>query len=240
MTVKSSELIVAGVEFFLALKDTDKKEAEKFKSVALDMIEQGEFRNGIWVKKDGQFPGQSNMDKNTMTEEKIVTALCRIYAYANKRIKNKIESDIKAYAEHWLNSRTKNPYGAADNLMRPYFGMCGWLTHQIENMLYIGMVFKDEKAIEYAKDQYQWITGNNPFNKSFVVGFGERYDTQPFQRSIEKSIGGVVPGIVDENKDGIPEIMYNFQPAFSWKTQECCLVYTSSLFFSLALLDKLN
>ena len=230
-TGKVSSVLWAATELYISTKEPYPKEAQVYKEKAADIIKNSEVKKGVWKTKLGPYATSALA---TVIEEPAIFAYARMYPYLDVKLKKRVERDLLSWFRYWKASQDK-AYGVALEAMKPWFGMNGWVMQIGMAAMVVGDASGREDIIKFGKDQVQWVLGDNPFGMSFVVGYGTDYHRYPFKRPLDKSIGGVVPGIIDKNKDGIPE---NVGP-YEGQTDECTLDGGGFLVWDIALLDKL-
>lgn len=231
-TGRVSSVLWAATELYISTKEPYPKEAQVYKEKAADIIKNSEIKKGVWETKLGPY---ATSPLATVIEEPAIFAYARMYPYLDAKLKKHVERNLLNWFRYWKASQDK-AYGVALEALKPWFGMNGWVMQIAMASMVVGDALGRNDIIQFGKDQAQWVLGDNPFGMSFVVGYGTDYHRYPFKRPLDKSIGGVVPGIIDTNKDGIPE---NAGP-YEWQTDECTLDGGGFLVWDIALLDRLK
>jgi|GEM_PF-745420 len=236
-TGNASDVTSAALESYLALKNIDPKNAKAYLKKTEGDLKNGDMsKDGIWSSAFIKAPG-SNATRHlqTLIDEQIIITMAKVYKLTkNKELKNKIKSDLNIIFNN-IKKGTKEPYMIPENFITTYFGMNGWLAQIAMDVLVAGQSLEDPEMIQSGKNMINWVLGNNPFGKSAVVGIGSMYYDDPYGRPFEKSIGGVIPGIIANNSDGIPEDF----GAQDWQVKECTVDYTGALIYDISILDKL-
>jgi len=252
-TGKPSSVICALAELFLATKDKNPEEAKIYYAKAVELINKSEFKKGIWIernidiesmifeskKEEASLKEKERIERyvtkarNSAVEEHIILALSRLYPYASGQMKEKIEYDLLNWYEYWNKARN-NPYGVIDNVLTDYFGLNGWVLQIGTDMLIVGEALDNKNIMQIGKDQVQWVLGCNIFRVSFVVGIGEHYHNRPFKRLAKDVIGALMPGVLDVDRNGVPEVAGSYE----WQTDEATLDYTGSLILAFSLMDS--
>lgn len=227
-----SSVLWAATELFISTKDLYSEEAQGYKEKAVDIIKKSRIKKGVWESDAGPYATSALA---TVIEEPSIFAYARMYPYLDAKLKKHVERNLLNWFRYWKVSQDK-AYGVALEALKPWFGMNGWVMQIAMASMVVGDALGRNDIIQFGKDQVQWVLGDNPFGMSFVVGYGTDYHRYPFKRPLDKSIGGVVPGIIDTNKDGIPE---NAGP-YEWQTDECTLDGGGFLVWDIALLDRLK
>jgi endoglucanase len=231
-TGKTSSLLWAECELYLALKESDPQRAGPFLQKAGELLKAASMEEGVWIPTAGVHDPDA---VGAAINEQTIPAMCRLLAHLDPELQKKVHIDLQNWAGYW-NRQTANPSGFPKNMLTPLFGMNGWASQLALDFLLAGIALDDLRMIGNGKKLIHWIFGANPFATSFVVGFGERDVKNPFKRPYRESIGGVVPGILDADGDGDPEM----EGKEEWQTQECCLDYSAALLFDLALMHRLE
>jgi hypothetical protein len=228
---RGSAASVLGANVELALTTGE----QTYIDAASSLIQQGTFRNGLWVKQSGTFPGQLGWEQDEGAQP--VVFLLRFHALADDATRQRIASLSRLWRDHWMAKRG-SAYGITDSMIVPWFGGNGQLTMLAQGLLMMGVVLGDEAAAEYGLRNFEWTVGTNPFGTSFVWGLGRESSVLPFLRPEASSMGAVMPGFVTAN-DGSLSIAPYSDPARSWMISEATIDSSSTLNHVLGLLNAL-
>lgn len=102
------------------------------------------------------------------------------------------------HIDYWQ-SRLKTTPGGLKYL--DSWGVCKYPAAESMVQLVYYKYFGDQKCLDFAKDQIDYILGDNPNNMSYVVGFGDNYPKWPHHRAAS----GVLEGPPADEKKELPE-----------------------------------
>jgi hypothetical protein len=227
--------ILAAVEMYIALKDEYPTEAQTYKTFVESSIETGTMKsNGVW-DSDGAGADYGSGDQLQIGD--IVYALCRYHPYAAGTIQTKIESSLTTFFDYYKNRRT-NPFGWLDDIMKTYFGACGWMAEIAPKFIMAGKLLNNPEVAAIGTDLVQVDFGMNPFHRTYVYGEGTNTFPDLYGRPASGSIGAVVPGFQVYNGDpAYPIDNYRLDNSPPWTTGEACSPYTPGIVMALAFMD---
>ena len=238
-TGKSPSKIWATVELYYTFITTDPVKARDYLTQAISYTLDGTFVDCAW--RDDSV-GQTIDFRNAIIEEQTIVALARLYQApdATSDVKNHISDELRGWYQTCVTPEISTPYGIADGeLLTPWLGLNGWALQLGMDLLVAGEALHDEDMIRTGQDHIQWVVGNNPFTTSYVVGVGEHYPTEVwYKRPLTASIGAVLPGIFDEEPDGIPDNEVTHPITEGWKLAEPVVWYTAAFLYDMAWLDS--
>jgi hypothetical protein len=226
--------ILAAVEMYIALKDDYSTEAQTYKTFVDNSITTGTMNaNVVW---DSKGAGEDYSSGDQLMIGDIIYALCRYHPYADASTKTKIESSLTTFYNYYKNRRT-NPFGWLDDMMKTYFGSCGWMAEVAPKFIMAGKVLNNPEVTTIGMDLIQVNLGMNPFHRTYVYGEGTNMFPDLF-RSIISSTGAVLPGIqIYKGDPAYPIDNYRLDNSPPWTTGEACSPYTPGIVFSLAYMD---
>ncbi|WP_024831726.1 glycoside hydrolase family 9 protein [Ruminiclostridium josui] len=99
------------------------------------------------------------------------------------------------HIDYWQNRLQTTPGGLK---YLDSWGVCKYPAAESMVQLVYYKYFGNEKCLEFAKNQIDYILGDNPNNMSYVVGFGDNYPKQPHHRA---SSGALEGPPADEKKE---------------------------------------
>jgi hypothetical protein len=191
-------------------------------------IAEGTFRNGLWVKSDGSWPGQLEWDQDEGGQT--LVALLRYYPIAPAGVQARIKTLCDLWRAHW---EIEPAYGVQPTLITSYFGCNGHLLLMARAMLLIGETLSDGTITASGAREYDWLVGSNPFCRSFVQGLGGEMGVVPFNQPPNLMLGAVLPGVLD--MDGNLTVKSKDHP---WAVGEATIDTSSALPHVLLLLDR--
>jgi hypothetical protein len=235
-TGKSPSKILAAVEFYYTFSATDPVKARGYLTQAISYALDGTFVDCAW--KDDSY-GQTDSFQNTAVEEQTIVALARLYQAPDTTAtaQDHISCELRKWYQYCVIPAISTPYGIADReLLRPWLGLNGWALQLGMDLLVAGEALHDEAMIRTGQEHIQWVVGNNPFATSYIVGVGGHYPTKVwYTRPLTTSIGAVLPGIFDEEPDGIPD---DEVTSDEWRLTEPVVWYTAAFLYDMAWLDE--
>ena len=238
-TGKSPSKILATVELYYAFRNTDPATARNYLTQAISYTLDGRFYNCAW--RDDSV-GQTTDFRNAAIEEQTIIALARLYQAPDttSEVKSHISNELRGWHRTCVKNKISTPYGIADvELLTPWLGLNGWALQLGMDLLVAGEALDDGDMIRTGRDHVHWVVGNNPFATSYVVGVGERYPTEVwYNRPLTASIGAVLPGILDEGQDDIPDDEVANPSSDRWKVAEPVVWYTAAFLYDLAWSDN--
>jgi hypothetical protein len=191
-------------------------------------ILEGTFRNGLWVKSDGSWPGQLGWDQDEGSQT--LLALLRYYPIASAGVQARIRTLCDLWRAHW---NIEPAYSVQPALINNYFGGNGHLLLMARAMLLMGETLSDGTITASGAREYDWLVGSNPFCRSFVQGLGGEMGAVPFNQPPELMLGAVLPGVLD--MDGNLTVKAKDHP---WAVGEATIDTSSALPHVLMLLDR--
>ncbi len=99
------------------------------------------------------------------------------------------------HIDYWQNRLKTTPAGLK---YLDSWGVCKYPAAESMVQLVYYKYFGDQKCLDFAKSQIDYILGDNPNNMSYVVGFGDNYPKQPHHRA---SSGALEGPPADEKKE---------------------------------------
>ena len=224
--------MLASVEMYLALKDTDSSVAAPYRTFVEKSITDGTMSKGVWNSNGA---GEDYNAESQLKFGDIIYALCRFYPYADVITKQKIKSSLIAYY-NYFKERRENPVGWIDDLIISGFGGCGHVALAAPKFIMAGQLLGNKSIENLGKDQVQMLFGINPFHHTYVYGTGENTFPDIYGRPADGTVGGVVPGIKLYNQNPIDD--YRLDNSNSYTTGEATSAYTPAILLSLALMDN--
>jgi glycosyl hydrolase family 9/cellulase-like Ig domain-containing protein len=191
-------------------------------------ILEGTFRNGLWVKSDGGWPGQLEWDQDEGSQT--VMALLRYYPIASVGIQARIKILFHLWRTHW---DIEPAYGVQPVLINNYYGCNGHFLLMARAMLLMGETLSDGTITASGAREYDWLVGSNPFCRSFVEGLGGEMGGVAFNQPPNLMLGAVLPAVLDV--DGNLTVESKGHP---WAVGEATLDTSSVLPHVLLLLDR--
>jgi hypothetical protein len=200
----------------------------QFKEFVDARVLEGTFRNGLWIKSDGSWPGQLEWDQDEGSQT--LVALLRYYPIASAEIQARIKILSGLWRTHW---ELEPAFGVQPALITSYFGCNGHLLLMSRAMLLMGQTLSDATITASGSREFDWLVGSNPFCRCFVQGFGSEMGAVPFNQPADLMLGAVLPGVLDV--DGNLTVMSKGQ---TWAIGEATLDTSSVLPHVLLLLDR--
>jgi endoglucanase len=102
------------------------------------------------------------------------------------------------HIDYWQNRLQTTPGGLK---YLDSWGVCKYPAAESMVQLVYYKYFGDQKCLDFAKNQIDYILGDNPNNMSYVVGFGDNYPKWPHHRAAS----GVLEGPPADEKKELPE-----------------------------------
>ncbi len=93
---------------------------------------------------------------------------------------NKYLNAVKYSMNYWINSVPTTSGGLK------YLTNWGCLRYSAAQSMIATQYYaltKDSSAMNFAKDQIDYILGDNPYNYSYIIGYGSKYPTHPHHRA---------------------------------------------------------
>jgi endoglucanase len=134
--------------------------------------------------------------------------LIRYYDLASRDDQSRIVAQLKARADHGIQTQTRNPYRMDDTWLYSGFGQNDMSASSADDALWVFEKTKDQKYYDYAVNQMAWVFGRNPFGESWLASSTvSEYPHIPHWRVTAKHpIEGVVtPGAADHDHNHIPD-----------------------------------
>ena len=199
-----------------------------------EMIEESEYKNGVFIKKTGSWPAETG---NIFTEldDGCFPVICKYYTFARtNEIKEKVLELANQFTDYWL-SLEKAPQGTPKKILdrTTSFGNIKNLQDYAFHMIAAGYYLNNSDCVEDAKDAFNILTGLNSFSTSYITGLGNKTPSVNFfRRSYETGIGGVLPGFTNTDENAF------FQDFTAYQSTEGVAPVSSSLFYMLSRLNN--
>jgi hypothetical protein len=218
----------AGNALGAAVELARRTEEAQFEEFVDARILEGTFRNGLWVKSDGSWPGQLEWDQDEGSQT--LLALLRYYPIASASVQARIKTLCGLWRAHW---EIEPAYGVQPTLINNYFGCNGHLLLMARAMLLMGQTLSDATITASGAREFDWLVGSNPFCRSFVQGLGGEMGAVPFNQPPQLMLGAVLPGVLDMNGNLTAK-----SKEHAWAIGEATLDTSSALPHVLLLLDR--
>ena len=152
---------------------------------------------GTWVKKSGSYIRQ-------VRGYDAAIALSRYYR--TPQVSGTLKADIAAQLNTCFLAMTADidtPFGIDSKCFFTFFGQCPVIGEKAYVCLNLAMALGTPESLTVARDWMNWNYGFNPFNSSFICGFGLLNITPQFGRPRTGSIGELIPGILVNKKKNL-------------------------------------
>jgi hypothetical protein len=209
---------------------------DQYYDKADQMINESMYKKGVFKKKDGSWPSETN-NKYIELDNGCIPVICRYYNIARtNEMKEKVKELITDFTDYWI-SQEHGPQGVPKAIIdrTTSFGNLKDILNYAYNMLAPGVIFNDENAYQEAKSAFNLMTGFNAFATSYIVGLGNKTPTVNFfKRSFETGIGAELPGFTNTNQQKL------IQDFTDYKYTEGVAPITGSLFYFLSSFNSYN
>jgi endoglucanase len=131
--------------------------------------------------------GGDNMYENRWTncwDDVMAGVFCKLAQVTDKP---KYKTIVEWNLNYWMNTLTKTPGGIK---FLDSWGMLKYPAAESMIALTYNKTVNNQKYVDFAKGQLDYILGTNPVNMSYIVGYGDKYPQYPHHRAANGRLEG--------------------------------------------------